>query len=143
MHKPNASTGMSSNASGGKSICATTIITAKIARLKPKSELINPFQNIHQTFHQMYQVFYIFLHPFRGNIKTRKHICVIHTGSYFRKYVIHLGAGVVYLARAWEALWCGILDTLRVKSGEFFIKTHRICGKFATEKDSLAESAEI
>ena len=65
------------------------------------------------------------------------------TGSYFRKYVIHLGAGVVYLARAWEALWCGILDTLRVKSGKFFIKTHRICGKFATGKDSLAESAEI
>ena len=38
---------------------------------------------------------------------------------------------------------CGIIVTLCVKLGKFFIKSHRICGKFATEKDSLAESAEI
>ena len=52
-HKPNATTGMSSIASGGMGACTTTAITANIARLKPKSELIKPFQNIHQTFHQM------------------------------------------------------------------------------------------
>lgn len=46
MHKPNATTGMSSIASGGIGACTTTAITANIARLKPKSELINPFQNI-------------------------------------------------------------------------------------------------
>ncbi len=67
----------------------------------------------------------------------------VYTGSYFRKHIIHLGVGVVYLARSWEALGCGTLGTLRVKSSEFFIKTHRICGKFSTGKDSLAESAEI
>jgi len=94
----------------------------------------------------MYQVFYIFLHPKGGILKHVDTCCMyphIRLDSYFRKYIICLGVGVVYLARAWEVLWCSILDTLRVKSGKFFIKTHRICGKFATGKDSLAELAEI
>jgi len=115
MHKPNASTGKSSVASGGKSICATTIITANIARLKPKSELINPFQNIHQTFHQMYQVFYIFPHLFKGNIKTRRYMLYVCTGSYFRKHYKHLhmtGEGLV-ISLIWGG--CGILATSSVK----------------------------
>lgn len=46
MHKPNATTGMSSMDSGGMGACTTTIITAKIATAKPSRQLIKPFQNI-------------------------------------------------------------------------------------------------
>ena len=52
-HKPSATTGMSSIASGGMGACTTTAITANMARLKPNKQFIKPFQNIHQTFHQM------------------------------------------------------------------------------------------
>ena len=44
--KPKARTGMSSKASGGISAWTTTAITAKIARINPKRQLIKPFQNI-------------------------------------------------------------------------------------------------
>lgn len=36
----------------------------------------------------------------------------------------------------------GILVTLCVKSVRFFIESHRICGKSATEKDSYREHNE-
>lgn len=66
-----------------------------------------------------------------------------HTGSYFRKHIKHIGEGGGHAGSMGRSGGSGILVTLCVKSVEFFTKSHRICGKFTTEKDSLAKSAEI
>lgn len=51
----------------------------------------------------------------------------IHTGSYFRKYIIHLGVGVVYLASMGGGLGVAYRQHRLLKSAKIYSNPAKSC----------------
>ena len=140
MHKPSATTGMSSIASGGIGACTTTAITAKIARQKPKSELINPFQNIINPFIKCVKCFINSLTVSRRVLKHVNTCCMyphMRLDSYFRKHNKHLhtgGEGLVI-----SLIWGGVAYQTHslLKSAQIYSNPAIDCDIFATVRNPL------